>query len=93
MDLLTRIVFIVLAGIAGFLPGGLIVRSLLGDGPRTGFDGVAEVFFGSAGGILLGLILGFVVSGRLERAGRLWGILILIALLGAEALLLNFLSR
>jgi|GEM_PF-4765450 len=45
------------------------------------------------GGILLGLIVGFVLSGRLERNGKLWGIFILIALIGIEVLLVNFLSR
>jgi hypothetical protein len=86
-------IFVVLAAVAGFASGGLIVRSLLGDQPRTGFDGVGEVFWGAAGGILLGLILGIVISGRLERSGRLWGILVLLVLIGVEVLIISAISR
>lgn len=89
MDALIRFVFVLLAGAAGFAPGGLVVRALLGDRPRTGFDGVAETVFGVAGGILLGLILGFVISGRLERASRLWGIVALVVLIGVEVVVLS----
>jgi len=84
MEVLTRIVFVFLAGAAGFLPGGQIVRTLLGDRPRTGFDGVAEVFFGVAGGVLLGLIFGVFISARLGHSGRLWGILALLVVIAAE---------
>ena len=84
METLTRIVFVLLAGAAGFLPGGQIVRILLGGQPRTGFDGVAEVFFGVAGGVLLGLILGVFISARLGHSGRVWGILALLVVIGAE---------
>jgi len=89
VDALIRFVFVLLAGAAGFAPGGLVVRALLGDRPRTGFDGVAETVFGVAGGILLGLILGFVISGRLERASRLWGIVALVVLIGVEVVVLS----
>lgn len=84
MDVLTRFVFVLLAAVAGFIPGGLIVRALLGDRPRTGFDGVGEVVWGAAGGILIGLILGILISGRLARAGRVWGIGVLLLLIGLE---------
>lgn len=89
MNPLIRFVFVLLAGAAGFAPGGLIVRVLLGNRPRTGFDGVGETVWGVVGGILLGLILGFVISGRLERAGRLWGIVALVVLIGVEVAILS----
>lgn len=92
MDLLIRIVFVVMAGGAGFLPGGLLVRALLGDRPRTGFDGVAEVFLGSLAGVLLFLLVGFVVSGRLERSGRLWGILVLVVVVLLEVAAVRMLN-
>ncbi|MBX3052078.1 MAG: hypothetical protein KF753_11420 [Caldilineaceae bacterium] len=92
MDTLLRFVFVLLAAAAGFLPGGLLVRALLGDRPRTGFDGVAEVFFGSMGGIVLGLILGYIISGRLERSGRLWGIVLVVAVIGIEVATARFLA-
>lgn len=93
MDTLIRIVFVLLAAAAGFLPGGLIVRALLGDRTRTGFDGVGEVFFGVAGGVLLGLILGIVISARLGRSGQVWGIVALLVVIAAEAALVVMLQR
>lgn len=92
MDLLTRILFMLLAGSAGLLPGGLLARALLGDRPRMGFEGVAEVFFGLIGGALVGLVLGFVISGRLERTGRLWGIVILLVLVLVEVAAVRMLN-
>jgi len=93
MDTLIRFIFVLLAAAAGFAPGGLIVRALLGDRPRTGFDGVGEAVWGVAGGILLGLILGILISGRLERAGRLWGIGVLVVLIGIEVWVLFSMQR
>lgn len=93
MDAFIRFIFVLLAGVAGFVPGGLIVRGLLGDRPRTGFDGVGEAVWGIAGGILVGLILGVLISGRLERAGRLWGIVVLVVLIGIEAAILFSMQR
>ncbi|HRJ45659.1 MAG TPA: hypothetical protein PL105_27400 [Caldilineaceae bacterium] len=88
MDGLIRFVFALLAGVVGFVPGGMVARALLGDRPRTGFDGVAEVVWGVIGGVLLGLILGILISGRLERSGRLWGLGVLVVLIGLEIAIL-----
>jgi len=75
------------------LPPADWLRALLGDRPRTGFDGVGEAFWGTAGGILLGLILGILISGRLERSGRLWGIVVLVVLIGVEVVILFAMQR
>lgn len=83
---------LLLAGGAGFVPGGLIARALLGDGPRTGFEGVAEVSIGSLAGVLVGLALGFMLLSRLERNGRLWGIAILFVVLLLEAVAVRMLN-
>lgn len=83
-DLLNRILFVLMAAAAGFIPGGMIVAQLLRDRPRTGFEGVAETFFGALGGVLIGLLIGLVLSGRLGQTQRLWGILILLILIAGE---------
>jgi len=49
---------------------------------------LAEVVWGVIGGVLLGLILGILISGRLERSGRLWGLGVLVVLIGLEIAIL-----
>ncbi|MBI1293959.1 hypothetical protein GC175_03235 [bacterium] len=84
MDLLNRILFVLLAAAAGFIPGGTVVMLFLRNRPRTGFDGVAETVFGAVGGVIVGLLIGIVLSGRLSRAQRWWGLLVLLVLIGLE---------
>lgn len=84
LDLLNRILFVLLTGAAGFIPGGTIVMLFLRNRPRTGFEGVAETVLGAAAGVIVGLIVGFVLSGRLDRAQRLWGLLVLGVLIAVE---------
>ncbi|MEZ4634781.1 MAG: hypothetical protein R2873_09760 [Caldilineaceae bacterium] len=84
LDVLNRIVFVLLAGAAGFIPGGTIVMLFLRNQPRTGFDGVAETVLGAAAGVVVGLIVGFALSGRLDRTQRLWGLPALLLLIGVE---------
>ena len=87
-DMLSRIVFVLMAAAAGFVPGGLLVILLIEDRPRTGFEGVAETVLGALGGVVLGLIASLLLVGRIDRTRRMWSILMLLALLVVEAAVL-----
>jgi hypothetical protein len=87
-DIVSRIIFVLMAAIAGFAPGGLLVAFLLGDQPRTGFDGVAETALGALGGVVLGLCVALFLANRLNGTQRMWAILALLALIAIEVMLL-----
>lgn len=83
-DLLYRILFTLLAGATGFISGGMVVMLVLRNRPRTGFEGVAEAVLGAGGGIIVGLVIGIVLSGRLDHTQRLWGLLVLAILIAVQ---------